>query len=181
MDSLKLFFELSHADRLMKHKKRNMNLFKNKKNKKRKKKRKIKKQIYKYKAFEGEPTPSNVKSPKENDTDSVSPSPFKDSIESDTKPMSEKEFISWMRRLKYYKLRYMNYKMIVGIDQHIITEDTRCVLANIKKAIRFQIYNLLNVTPTSIVKRSKYKTDQIKIIELDVILTSIDETQPMNG
>ena len=163
MDSFKLFFELDRADRSMKHKKKTMNLFKNKK-KKCKKKRKSKKQINKYKPFKGE-----------------SESPMEDSIESNTKQMTEEEFISWMRRLKYYNLRYMNYKMIVGIDDKIITEDTRYVLSNIKKAIRFQIYNLLNVTPISIVKRSKYKTDQIKIIELAVILTSIDETQPMNA
>jgi len=192
-------------------KKKKMNKNKDKKDKerkhkhkhKKKKKRKSKKQINKYKPFEGEtsnvkepcpPQPAATRSPDatspvspsspspprgESDRDSVSPSPMEDSF--DVKPMTEEEFIAFMRRLTYYNLRYMNYKMIVGIDEQIITEDTRSVLTNIKKAIRFQIYNLSHITPTSIVQSSKYPIDQVKIIELNQILTSIDETKPMRA
>ena len=186
-----------------KKKDKNRDKYKERKHKqiKRKKKRKSKKHINKYKPFEGErcdntnmkqacpPEPTATQSPPARSPtapspspsgDSVSPSPMEDSLEMDNKhePMTEEQFIAFMRRLTYYNLRYMNYKMIVGIDEQIITEDTRTVLTNIKSAIRFQIYNLLNVTPNSIVMSSKYQTDQIKIIELNQILKSIDETKP---
>ena len=192
MEALKLLFDVNTGHRSVKHKRKAMSLFKKKKDKgskKRKQKRKArksKKQINKSKSCEGLiPKENPKKDPQQNPKPKkrARPKPKKKFVsvfEDGCAPMTEEEFIAFMRRLTYYKLQYMNYKMIVGIDEQIITEDTRSVLINIRKAIRHQIYNLLNVDPFSIVKSSKYKMDEIKIIELDVILPSIDETKSMH-
>eukprot|EP00485_Elphidium_margaritaceum_P010292 CAMPEP_0202700940 /NCGR_PEP_ID=MMETSP1385-20130828/14059_1 /ASSEMBLY_ACC=CAM_ASM_000861 /TAXON_ID=933848 /ORGANISM="Elphidium margaritaceum" /LENGTH=197 /DNA_ID=CAMNT_0049358233 /DNA_START=28 /DNA_END=621 /DNA_ORIENTATION=- len=95
--------------------------------------------------------------------------------------MSKKEFYAFMTRLNFYNLKYMNHEMVVGIDEQCITEDTKCVLADIKRAIRYTLFQQHEcLTPDAIVFASKYAADQIAIVKLHILLSPIHESQPLH-
>eukprot|EP01084_Bolivina_argentea_P226826 383090_1 len=92
------------------------------------------------------------------------------------KPMTEQEFIAFLKRLTFYNVRYMHHTMIVGIDEMVVDDDIKTILNNIKRALRYQMYNTRKISANTIVHRSKYKFNQIRIFQLKQVLRSIDET-----
>merc|ERR1712013_549287 len=93
-----------------------------------------------------------------------------------TKRMSDKAFLAFMKSLSYYNIEYMNFKMVVGINEKLVDESVNVVMNHIKKAIRSQIYAEAGaMTARSIVKSSKYGLDEVRIVGLAPILKPIDE------
>merc|ERR1712154_605787 len=90
--------------------------------------------------------------------------------------MSNEDFLAFLKRLSYYNLTYMNFKMIVGIDENVVDEDINKVMHHVKKTIRFKIYNKEPMTANAIRESSKYAYDEMRIIQLEVVLEPIDGT-----
>merc|ERR1711971_1010006 len=96
--------------------------------------------------------------------------------EQQTTRMSDEAFLAFMKSLSYYNIEYMNFKMVVGINEAKVNEHVNVVMKHIKKAIRSQIYAESGaMTARSIVNCSKYGLDEVRIVGLAPILKPIDE------